>query len=206
MYINEFNIAKEVAKEVGLFLKIQKVKIIESLHEKDIKLLLDRKAEEIILEKLLKEFNYPILSEEFGLTEVIKNNTPYWIVDPIDGTMNYSRNIPLSCISIALFKNNEAVLGVIYNFNDNELFSAIVSQVAWLNDIKITPSKINQKSESILATGFPVYMNLDNSNLVQFISQIQEYKKIRMIGSAALSLAYVATGRFDTYIEQSIKL
>jgi len=206
MYKKEFEIVKKIIKEVGFFLKEQEIKKVKSLKNKDIKLLLDEEAELKILDQLLSKFKYPILSEELGLTSNIKDNIPYWIVDPIDGTMNYSRGIPTSCISIALYKGDEPILGVIYDFNADELFSALIGEGAWLNDIELVSSSVvTRKSEAILATGFPVYMNLDKKNLVLFISQIQEYKKIRMIGSAALSLAYLSVGRFDAYIEKSIK-
>lgn len=204
--MKEFDKAKLIAKNVGLFLNNQKIKIIDSQNGKDIKLELDKIAEEKIISALTKEFNYPILSEEQGLTKDILLNQPYWIVDPIDGSMNFSRNNPLSCVSIALFNGEDPLLGVIYDFNKNELFSGIVGTGAWLNDRGIKPSIIKNKSHAILASGFPVYLSHDYSTLRNFILQIQEYKKIRMIGSAALSLAYVACGRFDTYIESNIKL
>jgi len=206
MYGKEFELAKNIAKKVGIFLKNQTEKKIESTEGRDIKLELDRKSEAIIIEAIESEFKYPMLSEEAGLTKNLKLDTPYWIIDPIDGTMNFSRNNPTSCVSIALWIEKEPIFGVIYDFNRDELFYGYIGKGAWLNDKKIEPSNIKEKSQAILATGFPTYMNDDENTLKSFITQIQEYKKIRMIGSAALSLAYVACGRFDAYIEQNIKL
>lgn len=205
-YLREFELAKRVALDVGIFLNNQVHKRIDSEVGKDIKLELDRTAEEMIIDAISLEFDYPILSEEIGLTRKNKPNEEYWVIDPIDGTLNFSRDNPLCCISIALWVEKEPIFGVIYDFNREELFSGYIGSGAWLNDIKLEPSNKKKKSQSILATGFPTYMNDDEETLKSFISNIQEYKKIRMIGSAALSLAYVASGRFDSYIENNIKL
>jgi myo-inositol-1(or 4)-monophosphatase len=205
-YKQEFELAKKVAVKVGKFLHTQTTKKIDSQNGKDIKLELDRKSEEMIINTLTKEFDYPILSEEIGLTKELEQDKPYWIIDPIDGTLNFSRDNPTCCISIALWCEKEPILGVIYDFNADELFSGYVEVGAWLNDTQLLPQKKKEKSQSILATGFSTYMSDDEVTLKSFISQVQEYKKIRMIGSAALSLAYVACGRFDTYMENDIKL
>lgn len=206
IYNKEFKLAKKVAFEVGEFLNSQTTKKIDSQEGKDIKLELDKKSEEMIIYILTKEFDYPVLSEEIGLTKDIEKYKPYWIIDPIDGTLNFSRDNPTSCISIALWTDNNPILGVIYDFNRDELFSGYVGVGAWLNEIELKTQYKKEKSQAILATGFPTYMSDDEAILKSFISQVQEYKKIRMIGSAALSLAYVACGRFDAYMETNIKL
>lgn len=205
-YIQEFELAKKVALEVGSFLSSQTIKKIDSLVGKDIKLELDRKSEEIIVSRLQEGFSHSILSEEMGLSKAIENNKVYWIIDPIDGTLNFSRDNPTSCVSIALWINKEPIFGIIYDFNRNELFSGYRGEGAWINDKPLKAHTSKQKSQAILATGFPTYMSNDEITLKNFIIQVQEYKKIRMIGSAALSLAYVACSRFDTYMEDNIKL
>jgi myo-inositol-1(or 4)-monophosphatase len=205
IYKKEFELAKSIAKEVGVFLNSQTIKIVESQIGKDIKLELDKKSEELIMNSLNK-YDYAILSEESGLNKDIKKDEPYWIIDPIDGTLNFSRDNPTCCISIAFWIDKEPIFGVIYDFNRDELFSGYVGVGAWLNDEKLKTQDKKEKSQSILATGFPTYMSDDDKTLKSFISKIQEYKKIRMIGSAALSIAYVACGRFDTYMENAIKL
>jgi len=205
-YKEEFSLAKDIAVRVGKFLSSQTEKKIESQIGKDIKLELDKKSEEMIVSGLSEKFDYPILSEEVGLTKEIGENRPYWIIDPIDGTLNFSRDNPSCCISMALWINKDPVLGAIYDFNRDELFSGYVGFGAWLNNRELLLKEKKEKSQSILATGFPTYMSDDTATLQNFIKQIQEYKKIRMIGSAALSLAYVLCGRFDAYIEKDIKL
>ena len=203
IYIEEFELAKRIIIEVGSFLLLQEEINIESEECKDIKLELDRISEKKIVEGL-KNFGYNILSEEMGLLDY--NSNMIWIIDPIDGTLNYSRGNPSNCISIALYNNSKPLFGLIYDFNRNELFSGYVGVGAWINDKKIINSDKKVIAQSILATGFPTYFEHDKIFLEQFISKVQNYKKIRMIGSAALSLAYVACNRFDTYIEQNIKL
>jgi myo-inositol-1(or 4)-monophosphatase len=205
-YKKEFELAKKVALDVGEYLNSKTDKKIESQIGKDIKLELDKKSEKMIINTLTKEFEYSILSEEIGLTKELVKEEAYWIIDPIDGTLNFSRDNPTCCISIALWIDKEPVFGVIYDFNRGELFSGYVGVGAWLNDAQLLPQNKKEKSQSILATGFPTYMSDDEATLKSFIFKIQEYKKIRMIGSAALSLAYVACGRFDTYMEKDIKL
>lgn len=205
-YREEFELAKSVAYGVGTFLNSQTDKIVESSHGKDLKLSLDKTSENMILTQLAKYSDFPFLSEESGYSKPVNTDEPYWIIDPIDGSMNYSRDIPVSCISIALFVGEGPIFGVIYDFNRDEMFTGIVGIGAWLNDEPMAPSEVTEKSQAILATGFPTYMNDDDETLKQFLVNVQQYKKIRMIGSAALSLAYVACGRFDAYYEENIKI
>lgn len=206
MFRKDFLVAKEVAFLAGEYLNKQTQKHIENLTGRDIKLKLDKESETFIIKLLEKNTNYPILSEEIGLTKQLLEGKPYWIVDPIDGTLNFSRDNPSACVSIALWINKEPIFGVIYDFNRDELFSGIVNGGAWLNDKQITLSSIKNKNEAILSTGFPTYFDHNRENITEMIEIIQSYKKVRMIGSAALSLAYVATGRFDSYLEKNIKL
>lgn len=200
MFEAELALAKKIAFKVGSLLKNSTEKNIISQYGKDIKLELDVRIEALIKKEITLSSSNPILGEESGLEGELSEDGFLWIIDPIDGTMNFSRDIPAACVSIALWKGNEPILGVIYDFYRDELFSAVVGNTPRLS--------INQKdkSQALLATGFPTYMKNDDSTLEHFIKCVQEYKKIRMIGSAALSLAYVSCGRFDAYMENSIKL
>ena len=99
-----------------------------------------------------------------------------------------------------------SVLGVVYDFNRNEMFSGLIGQGAWLNGKPIKVSNTKKKSRAILCTGFPVSSDFSSKTLLRFVENIMEYKKIRLLGSAALSLAYVACGRADVYVENGIKL
>ncbi|EAK0441140.1 inositol monophosphatase [Campylobacter lari] len=203
--MRELEIAKLACYKAGNFLLNLKEKKINSSDKKDIKLQADLDSEKIIYEILMDTFSYPILSEESYKISDEEKKGIYWVVDPLDGSLNYSQNIPLCCISIALYENDRPILGVIYDFNRDEMFSGVVGIGAWLNDKKIVMSNEKKdRSQAVLATGFSSYMNYDKENLEKFISYIQEFKKIRLFGSAALSLAYVACGRVDAYYEKDI--
>ncbi|MBX2077939.1 inositol monophosphatase [Campylobacter peloridis] len=203
--MKELEIAKLACYKAGNFLLNLKEKKVNSNDEKDIKLQADLDSEEIICKILMSAFSYPILSEESYKINDKEKKGIYWVVDPLDGSLNYSQDIPLCCISIALYENNNPILGVIYDFYRKEMFSGIVGVGVWLNDKKIVlPDKIKNKRQAVLATGFSSYMNYNKEGLEKFISHIQEFKKVRLFGSAALSLAYVACGRVDAYCEKDI--
>lgn len=203
--MKELEIAKLACYKAGDFLLNLKEKKIISSNGKDIKLQADLDSEKIICEILMSAFSYPILSEESYKISDEEKRGVYWVVDPLDGSLNFKQGIPLCCISVALYKGNNPILGVIYDFYRDEMFSGIVGFGAWLNDQKIVVSNIKkEKSQAVLATGFSSYMNYDKSELDKFISYIQDFKKVRLFGSAALSLAYLTCGRVDAYYEKNI--
>ena len=199
---NLFKLAKDAANQAGSFLNNNKnvTKQIITDEGRDIKLALDRKTEELIT-NILKKSDIPIMGEE--LSSNISSDF-FWVVDPIDGTANYFRGLDQCCVSIGLIKNDEALLGVIYNFNTNEMFAALKGKGAFLNDKKIKVSNISKKNKASLTTGFPASESIESS--IEFLEGLQGWKKIRMFGSAALSCAYVASGRCDAYIEKGVYL
>ena len=197
--------AVQAAQQAGNLLAEFDRDDVETAIGKDIKHKADKAAEAVIIEQL-RSYDIPILSEEKGESESFSAEGLFWIVDPLDGTMNYSRSNPFSCVSIALWDGKQPVLGVIYDFNRDELFSGIVGEGAWVNGSEMSVSNTKEKAQAILATGFPSYREFSDESLREFIEQVQMYKKIRMFGAAALSLAYVACGRVDVYIESDIML
>jgi len=205
------SVAEKAAKTSGEYLRQvmnSNIQIVKQL-ARDVKLEVDLKSESIIINILKKESDFPILTEERGLINVSNfiNDSEYqWIVDPLDGSLNFSRNIPICCVSIALWKDAEPLLGVIYDFNRNEIFTGSVNKGAWLNGQKISTNKVKEKSKAILATGFPVSTDFSKDALLDFVEDVRSYMKIRLFGSAALSLAYVSCGRADVYKENSIKI
>lgn len=207
-YHENLDLAIGISIKAGNYLlkKVSRKVINFSDAPKDIKLSADLNSEKIILTELKKTASYPILAEESGQDGKIHDNNPYWIVDPLDGTMNYTRNFPMACISIALWQNNEPVLGVVYDFNRKEMYSAVAREDAKLNDEIISVSETDSVEHGILATGFPSLRSYKTEPLNNFIKKVQVFKKIRMIGSAAMSLAYVASGRFDAYFEEDIMI
>lgn len=198
-------LAESAAISTGQFLKDENMSLRKMAFASghDIKIDADRKAERMIVERLKEGSLFSIFSEEAGYVGD-KKAAIKWIVDPLDGSMNYHKNIPFCGISIALCCDEKPVLGVVYDFNRQELFSGIVGKGAWLNHESINPSKTKDISSAVLGTGFPVNLAHSTEVLSGFIAEIQRYKKIRLLGSAALTLCYVACGRIDAYHEKNI--
>jgi len=201
------SIAKEAALSAGKFLSKRgpssaKVNFSDG---KDIKLAADIDSENIIFEHLEENSQFSILSEEKGLV-VRGEQEPMWIVDPLDGTMNYYRNIPICCVSIGLWHKDQPLLGVVYDFNTEEFYTGIVGEGAWIGEEQINASDVDQKQGAILGTGFPSKTDLSEESLNTMIADIQDYKKIRMIGSAAMAICYVACGKTEAYRENDIML
>lgn len=194
--------AIQAAKKAGVYLNEQKNTEMEVNSDvgRDIKLELDKNTE-ILIRDHLAQTNIPVMGEE--IDGDIKSDT-YWVVDPIDGTANYFRGLDQCCVSIALAHKNEFVIGVIYNFNTDELFSSQKDNGAYVNGKKISVSNVSSKEKSSLTTGFPASESIESS--LEFLEGLQGWKKIRMFGSAALSCAYVASGRCDAYIEKGVYL
>lgn len=175
--------------------------------KRDVKVQADRQLESLIIERLSTVCAYPVLSEEVGRVIGEADSEGFcWIVDPLDGSFNFSRHIPICCLSIGLWKKDSPVLGVIYDFNRNEMFTGIVGEGAWLNEKPIITGDVTKVSEAVLCTGFPVSTDFSHAGVESFVNAIRTYKKIRLLGSAALSLAYVACGRADAYWENNIKI
>jgi len=200
----EFLLAKKIVIDCNKELKkklIKKNKIIEI--KKDIKSELDKFSHNYITTKL-KKSNICILSEE-QKNKKINYNELMWIIDPIDGTFNLTRGFNIACISISLWKNFKPIFGIVKNIYNNDIYFSY-NNISYKNDKKINVSKELKISQSCLATGFPVGMNYSEINLKKFLYKVQKFKKIRMIGSAAMSLCHVATGSFDAYYENDIFL
>ncbi len=162
---------------------------------------MDTAAEQLI-KQILSESDIPavFLGEETGGNYDLDQLT--WVVDPIDGTVNYAHNIPVYCVSIAAVYRNEPIVGVIYNPNLEELFMAVIGQGAFVNGKKLIVSKTSELKHSVLVTGFP-YNIADNPHgaIDAFEDFLRMGISVRRLGSAALDLAYVAAGRFDGFWE-----
>ena len=152
----ELKVAKSAALAAGEILKTKKSDLnVETFSsERDIKLEADVVAETLIKEIIQDESNIPILAEESGKSSENLGDI-FWVIDPLDGTANYSRNIPICCVSIALIKNLIPVIGVIYDFNNNDLYIGSSEQEAMLNDKKISVSQTSKKHDGVLVTGLP---------------------------------------------------
>ena len=200
------NLAKSAALLAGKFLLNAKGKNLEVLSNtgRDLKLQLDIDTEKLIKKHISSDSSYPILGEETGSSGNLDGL--YWIVDPIDGTSNFLRGIPISCVSIALMQDMKPMLGVIYDFNHDEIYWGHKESKAYIDDKEISVSSLSQKSESTLVTGIPAKTNYSDSEFSEMISNFQAWKKIRMIGSAAMAACYVASGKAETYKDDGIFL
>jgi myo-inositol-1(or 4)-monophosphatase len=165
----------------------------------------DKKSEECII-NIIKE-NFPehfILSEETGA--IVHDSNYKWIIDPIDGTVNYAHRIPICCISIAVEKDGIIILGAVYNPFSNELFFAEKGGGATLNNKSIRVSEQTQVIKSCLVTGFPyVYLDEPNGPMQVFDKLVRAGVPVRRLGSAALDLCWTACGRFDGFYEHQLQ-
>lgn len=172
----------------------------------DIKLELDVKAQDLITRIILEQFpDHAILGEE-GVAGNEKSEFQ-WVVDPLDGTVNYFYGIPHFCVSIAMRRKEETHVGVIYDPMRNELFTAVEdSQSALLNDNGIRVSERAKLSEAIVSIGLAKMTESIDTGMPKLQDMVHKVRKTRMMGSAALDLAYVACGRLDAYIESGVSL
>lgn len=175
----------------------------ESIH--DVVTEFDQSAEETIISHLRQNFpSHSFLAEESGQSPQGTGDV-CWIIDPLDGTMNFARHIPLFCVSIAAVIGTQVEVGVIYDPLLNELFVAEKGFGAFLNDKPIHVSPIEDIKMAVLATGFPYSAGAMKDRIVQFSNFLENDNPIRLLGSAALTLAYIATGRFDIYWGSNLK-
>lgn len=165
---------------------------------------IDQGAERLIRDFIQKKYpEHAILGEEYGQHNA-QNQEYLWIVDPIDGTINYAQGIPLCCVSIGVMKDGEMLFGAVYNPMMKELFFAEKGQGAYLNDRPIRVSEARPFLKSCLVTGFP-YKHPEQVDIVAIFAEVASLGiPIRRLGSAALDLCWVACGRFDGFWEFSL--
>ena len=206
-YKKELDTAKKAATKAGHILLSNKSNLnkILSSTKKDIKLQADISAETVIKDIIKSQSNLPILAEESGLSSE-KISSTFWVVDPLDGTANYSRNIPICCVSIGLISDLKPVLGVIYDFNNDELYEGSIDTKALLNNNEISVSKVENFYDGVLLTGLPNNTDYSDSALLKMVKDFQNWRKVRMIGSAAMASAYIASGKADLYTEKKTYL
>jgi myo-inositol-1(or 4)-monophosphatase len=165
----------------------------------------DHAAEQAIFNVIRESYpDHYILSEESG--EIVMDSEYKWIIDPIDGTVNFANGIPLCCVSIGLEHRGEMIMGAVCNPMMNEFFFAETRQGATLNDKKITVSNKTVVGQSCMATGFPyTYLDQPHGPLEIFEKFIRKGIAVRRLGSAAIDLCWVAAGRFDAYFEHKLE-
>lgn len=193
--------AKEAGDELLRYFRGDNLDIAAKFNQSDIVTAADKAAEKIIIGRI-NEF-YPghsILSEESGLTS--RDSRIRWVIDPLDGTTNFSEGLPLFSVSIAAETDGVAVIGVVYAPYLNEMFHAVKGGGAWLNGRQITASRKSALEQSVVATGFPVDKDTNPDNNLQSAGRVlPRVRGLRRLGSAALDLSYVGAGFLDGYWE-----
>jgi myo-inositol-1(or 4)-monophosphatase len=165
----------------------------------------DKESEAAIVDVIRSAFpDHHILSEEVG---VLPGSAAYkWIIDPIDGTVNFANGIPLCCVSIGVEKDGQMVMGAVYNPFLNEFFFAERGKGATLNEKPIHVSGQTEVARSCVVTGFPyTYLDSPNGPLQVFERFIRRGVPMRRLGSAAIDLCWVAAGRFDAFYEHKLQ-
>ncbi|MDX5338892.1 MAG: inositol monophosphatase [Cyclobacteriaceae bacterium] len=197
-----------IAKEVGAFIRKERTHFdVEKVEHKgfnDLVSYVDKEAERKIVEGLSQIFPEAGFITEEG-TNTTQQEVYNWVIDPLDGTTNFIHGIPVFAVSIALMEKEQVVLGVVYEINRHECFYAMKGEGAFCNDTPIHVSKAPDLSASLVSTGFPYYnFELIDRYLNSMKSLMQKTHGLRRMGSAAVDLCYVATGRTEGFFEYNL--
>lgn len=165
----------------------------------------DHASEKAIFDTIRNDFpDHFLLSEEAG--EIVQDSAYKWIIDPIDGTINFANGIPICCVSIGIEHQGRMIMGAVYNPFIREFFFAEKGKGATLNDQLIHVSDKADVGTSCLVTGFPyTYLDQPNGPLEVFSRLIRSGIPVRRLGSAAIDLCWVAAGRFDGFYEHKLQ-
>ena len=200
-------VAKEAAQAAGELLRahFEKPLTVNATTAHDIKLEVDVLAQDLITKILLERFPEHALYGEEGIVGD-QTSDHQWVVDPLDGTVNFFYGIPHFCVSIALRFRGEVIVGVIYDPIRNELWSGEKGQRPLLNGKPVRVSPRATLAEAVVSIGLAKTSATIDAGLPLLEQMVHRVRKCRMLGSAALDMAYVACGRLDAYIEQGISL
>jgi len=200
------DVAIEIAREAGKVLREEVDRPPDIAYKGDFDLVTqaDRRSEKVIVERLQRYFpGHAVAAEEGTGTD---SDAEYrWHVDPLDGTTNFAHGYPCFCVSMALARRGQLILGVVYNPVCDEMFTAARGEGATFNGKKIHCSKIGAVKNSLLCTGFPNHKRESHPNIYYYWDFTLRSHGVRRDGSAALDLAYVAAGRFDGFWEFGLK-
>lgn len=209
---NALAAATDAARSAGNLMRanLHRPKKVNETTLHDIKLDLDVRCQKLITRHLAKAFpDIPVLGEE-GCDDTIESAHARWVVDPIDGTVNYAHGIPHAAVSIALQSRSgnsfESVAGVVHDPFQDETWTATSNGPARRNGRVIRVSSTAKLSAAVLSLGFAKNGQSLDQLVPVFTAMIPRVQKIRLMGSAALALTYVADGRFDAYVEAGIRL
>lgn len=204
------NFAVQIAREAGGIL-IDRLGRAQVSHKGTIDLVTeaDLAAEELIIDRIRSHYpRHAILAEESGtsagITSISGDSDWKWIVDPLDGTTNYSHGYPCFCVSIAIERAGRIEIGVVYDPMRDEVFAAERGQGATLNGRRMRVSEVEDLNRAMLCTGFPYNVRERPDFARDFTNFTMSAQAVRRDGSAAIDLAYVACGRFDGFWEDGL--
>ncbi|HZH35253.1 MAG TPA: inositol monophosphatase family protein [Pyrinomonadaceae bacterium] len=202
------NFAANTAREAGRILLEKFGRVLKTSYkgDKNIVTEADLASEEYILGQIRTHFpRHAILAEEAGAVVIEGGESEWrWVIDPLDGTTNFSHGYPCFCVSIGLEKDGKPEIGVIYDPTRDEMFSAERGNGATLNGRKIQASSVETLDNALLVTGFPYDVRKRERFVEQFSKFVLNAQAVRRDGSAALDLAYVACGRFEGFWEEGL--
>ncbi len=199
-------VAKEIAQQAGVMLldEFQKPRHVEYKADGSTVTRADRRSEEFLVDRLRTHFpQHAIVAEEGSGQETPSDYC--WYVDPLDGTTNFAHGFPAFCVSVALARGKEILIGVVHDPTRAETFHAVRGEGAWLNQKRIHVSGTEKVEEGLFATGFTALDRHSNENLFYYQRFSQNSHSVRHSGSAALDLCYVACGRLDGFWEFNLK-
>jgi myo-inositol-1(or 4)-monophosphatase len=199
--------AIDLCRAAGDILKFyaDREKLVEFKGHANLVTIADKKSEELIIGGILNRYpTHSILAEESGATQ--PGAAVQWIIDPLDGTTNFTHGYPFYCVSIAVEENGRIVCGAVYDPVRDELFSAARSSGAYCNGQRLQVSEVAQLSQALLITGFPYNFRERLETVIrQFRQFLVASQAVRRGGSAALDLSYVAAGRLDGFWELNLQ-
>src|SRR5712691_5893393 len=199
--------AEKAARAAGDLLRqnFQRPLRVNSAEAHDIKLEIDVRTQDLITHSLLEQFPQHALYGEEGIVGD-QSSAHQWVVDPLDGTVNYFYGLPHFCVSIALRFRREIIVGVIYDPIREELWTGQKGQPPLLNGNEIHVSARADLAEAVVSVGLSKTSATIEAGVPILQEMVQRARKCRLLGSAALDMAYIASGRLDMFIEQGISL
>ena len=196
--------AREAGEVQLKYFRSSHLNIRAKFNDSDIVTEADKASEQVIINNINRTYpQHAILSEEMGGNAIESDYR--WIIDPLDGTTNFSNGLPMFSVSIAVEYRGEVIVGVVYAPYLDEMFHAVKGGGAWLNGKPIAPSGKESLSHSVVTTGFPVDKDTTTDNNLDNVSRVlPRVRGMRRLGSAAIDLCYVAAGFLDGYWEMNL--
>lgn len=202
--LNAISWAREAGAVHLRYFRGNELSIQSKLNDSDIVTAADKAAEKLLLDHIRSVYpDHSILSEESGADE--QSGEFRWVIDPLDGTTNFSQGLPLFCVSIGIEHNGETVVGVVYAPYMDELFHAVKGDGAMLNGNPIKVSGKTRLDHSVVSTGFPVDKDVNPDNNLDNVARVMPcVRGLRRLGSAAVDICYCAAGFLDGYWEMNL--